>query len=72
MSLLREASLELLSLQGNKLYISISISASTGIYEALELRDKDKSRYLGKGVLKAVKNVNETIKNGLVGIYNYY
>jgi enolase len=41
--------------------------ASTGIYEALELRDGDKSRYLGKGVLKAVKNVNEIIKPALVG-----
>ena len=35
--------------------------ASTGIYEAVELRDGDKSRYLGKGVLKAVQNVNEVI-----------
>jgi enolase len=35
--------------------------ASTGTYEALELRDGNKSRYLGKGVLKAVGNVNETI-----------
>ncbi|MGI5841863.1 MAG: phosphopyruvate hydratase [Christensenellales bacterium] len=35
--------------------------ASTGDYEAIELRDKDKSRYLGKGVLKAVANVNEII-----------
>src|SRR5690625_502255 len=36
--------------------------ASTGSREALELRDGDKSRYLGKGVLKAVENVNTTIK----------
>ena len=35
--------------------------ASTGIYEAVELRDGDKAKYLGKGVLKAVANVNETI-----------
>ncbi|MDD5769773.1 MAG: phosphopyruvate hydratase [Candidatus Gracilibacteria bacterium] len=41
--------------------------ASTGIHEALELRDGDKSRYLGKGVLKAVGNVNTTIKNEIVG-----
>ncbi|GFE53404.1 enolase [Babesia ovis] len=41
--------------------------ASTGIYEALELRDGDKSRYLGKGVLKAVANVNTTIANGIKG-----
>ncbi len=42
--------------------------ASTGSREALELRDGDKSRYLGKGVLKAVENVNTTIKNVLVGM----
>lgn len=41
--------------------------ASTGSREALELRDGDKSRYLGKGVLKAVNNVNTTIKNLLLG-----
>ena len=40
--------------------------ASTGSREALELRDGDKSRYLGKGVLKAVNNVNTTIKDLLV------
>ncbi len=41
--------------------------ASTGSREALELRDGDKSRYLGKGVLKAVDNINGTIKALLVG-----
>ncbi|KKK39414.1 enolase [Mesobacillus campisalis] len=41
--------------------------ASTGEYEAVELRDGDKSRYLGKGVLKAVENVNEVIAPFLVG-----
>jgi enolase len=41
--------------------------ASTGSREALELRDGDKSRYLGKGVLKAVANINGTIKSLLVG-----
>lgn len=41
--------------------------ASTGSREALELRDGDKGRYLGKGVLKAVNNVNTTIKDLLVG-----
>lgn len=41
--------------------------ASTGVHEALELRDGDKSRYLGKGTLTAVHNVNTTIKNTLVG-----
>lgn len=41
--------------------------ASTGEREAIELRDGDKSRYLGKGVLKAVKNVNEIIAPELIG-----
>lgn len=42
--------------------------ASTGKFEALELRDGDKSRYKGKGVLKAVKNVNEVIAPKLIGV----
>ncbi|MCP8970642.1 phosphopyruvate hydratase [Ectobacillus ponti] len=42
--------------------------ASTGEYEAVELRDGDKSRYLGKGVLKAVDNVNEIIAPELIGL----
>lgn len=42
--------------------------ASTGEYEAVELRDEDAGRYLGKGVLKAVQNVNEIIAPELVGI----
>jgi enolase len=42
--------------------------ASTGSREALELRDGDKSRYMGKGVLKAVNNINTTIKNLLLGM----
>jgi len=41
--------------------------ASTGEYEAIELRDGDKSRYLGKGVLKAVANVNDIIAPALIG-----
>ncbi|HPA48053.1 MAG TPA: phosphopyruvate hydratase, partial [bacterium] len=41
--------------------------ASTGEHEALELRDGDKKRYAGKGVLKAVKNVNETIASEVLG-----
>ncbi|UOF91250.1 phosphopyruvate hydratase [Fodinisporobacter ferrooxydans] len=41
--------------------------ASTGAYEAVELRDGDKTRYLGKGVLQAVKNVNEVIAPELLG-----
>lgn len=42
--------------------------ASTGEYEAVELRDGDKDRYLGKGVLKAVANVNEKIAPELIGL----
>ena len=42
--------------------------ASTGAYEAIELRDGDKSRYAGKGVLKAVSNVNEDIAEALEGM----
>src|SRR5699024_6658361 len=42
--------------------------ASTGAYEAVELRDEASSRYLGKGVLKAVENVNEIIAPELIGI----
>ena len=42
--------------------------ASTGEYEAVELRDGDKSRYLGKGVQKAVDNVNEIIAEAIIGM----
>ena len=42
--------------------------ASTGIFEAVELRDGDKSRYLGKGVLKAVDNVNNIIADEVIGM----
>lgn len=42
--------------------------ASTGKFEALELRDGDKSRYMGKGVLKAVENVNEIIAPEVIGL----
>ena len=47
---------------------SVPSGASTGIYEACELRDGDKSRYQGKGVLNAVKNVNTEIAECLVGM----
>jgi len=46
---------------------AVPSGASTGIYEALELRDGDKSRYGGKGVLKAIENVNSIIKPALIG-----
>lgn len=47
---------------------SVPSGASTGIHEAIELRDGDKSRYNGKGVLKAVKHVNDTIAPRLLGM----
>lgn len=46
---------------------AVPSGASTGIHEAVELRDGDKSVYLGKGVLKAVSNVNDIIAEQLVG-----
>ena len=45
--------------------------ASTGEFEALELRDGDKERYLGKGVLKAVENVNTIIRDKIIGMNAY-
>jgi len=47
---------------------SVPSGASTGSHEAVELRDEDNARYLGKGVLKAVENVNTTIKDAIVGM----
>jgi len=47
---------------------AVPSGASTGQYEAVELRDGDADRYLGKGVLKAVANVNDVIKPEIVGI----
>mmetsp|Transcript_30955 Transcript_30955/g.69654 ORF Transcript_30955/g.69654 Transcript_30955/m.69654 type:complete len:718 (+) Transcript_30955:72-2225(+) len=47
---------------------AVPSGASTGIYEALELRDGDKNRLLGKGVLKAVANVNDILGPKLIGL----
>lgn len=47
---------------------AVPSGASTGAYEAIELRDGDKSRYGGKGVLQAVANVNQTIAEEIVGM----
>ncbi|MBT1279270.1 phosphopyruvate hydratase [Thermoanaerobacter sp. CM-CNRG TB177] len=47
---------------------AVPSGASTGAFEAVELRDGDKSRYLGKGVLKAVQNVNDIIAPELIGM----
>ena len=53
---------------GTRASAIVPSGASTGESEALELRDGDKSRYLGKGVLKAVKNVNEVIAPAVIGL----
>lgn len=50
---------------------AVPSGASTGIYEAVELRDGDKDNYLGKSVMKAVNNVNDTIAEELVGCNVY-
>lgn len=47
---------------------AVPSGASTGAFEAVELRDGDKSRYLGKGVLKAVENVNDIIAPEIIGM----
>ena len=47
---------------------AVPSGASTGIHEAVEIRDEDQTKYLGKGVLKAVSNVNNTINNALKGL----
>ncbi len=49
-------------------HAAVPSGASTGIYEALELRDQDKKRYLGKGVLKAIKNIEEIISQKIIGM----
>lgn len=51
---------------------SVPSGASTGKFEALELRDRERGRYGGKGVLRAVENVNTTIRAALVGRTPYY
>jgi len=47
---------------------AVPSGASTGIHEAVELRDGDKSKFLGKGVLKAIENVNTEICDALIGV----
>jgi enolase len=47
---------------------AVPSGASTGVHEAVELRDNDKGRYLGRGVLKAVKNVEDVLREHLIGM----
>ena len=53
---------------GNIGRAAVPSGASTGEHEAVELRDNDKSRYLGKGVKKAVENINKSIRSALAGM----
>lgn len=55
-------------MDGNYGRAAVPSGASTGIHEALELRDGDKKRYLGKGTQKAVENVNEIIADEIIGM----
>jgi enolase len=58
---------EVILADGNWGRAAVPSGASTGVHEALEMRDGDKSRYGGKGVLKAVDNVNNDIAEALIG-----
>ena len=58
---------DVITLNGYLGRAAVPSGASTGIHEAVELRDGDKSKYLGKGVLKAVSNVNTIINDALHG-----
>ena len=53
---------------GERGVAAVPSGASTGVHEAVELRDGDKSRYGGKGVLNAVRNVNDTISDAIIGL----
>jgi len=59
---------EVLLMGGERGVAAVPSGASTGTHEAVELRDGDKSRYGGKGVLTAVRNVNETIREAIIGL----
>ncbi len=59
---------EVLLVGGERGVAAVPSGASTGAHEAVELRDGDKSRYGGKGVLTAVRNVNESIREAIVGL----
>src|SRR5579859_6703311 len=59
---------EVLLMGGERGIAAVPSGASTGAHEAVELRDGDKSRYGGKGVLTAVRNVNETIREAIIGL----
>ncbi len=59
---------DVVTAMGNVGRAAVPSGASTGAHEACELRDNDKSRYLGKGVLKAVRHVEQVLSPGVVGL----
>src|SRR6266702_6351859 len=59
---------EVLLMGGERGVAAVPSGASTGAHEAVELRDDDKSRYGGKGVLNAMRNVNEAIREAIIGL----
>src|SRR5215469_6304247 len=59
---------EVLLMGGERGAAAVPSGASTGAHEAVELRDGDKKRYGGKGVLTAVQNVNESIREAIIGL----
>ena len=59
---------EVLLMGGERGVAAVPSGASTGVHEAVELRDGDKSRYGGKGVLNAVRNVNEALSDAIIGL----
>jgi enolase len=59
---------DVLTSDGQVFRAAVPSGASTGVYEALELRDKDMNRFLGKGCLQAVDNVNNLISPALKGM----
>lgn len=59
---------DVITSEGKVFRAAVPSGASTGVYEALELRDKDPKRYLGKGCLKAVSNVNDILAPALKGM----
>src|SRR5690348_10560439 len=58
---------EVLLMGGKTGVAAVPSGASTGVHEAVELRDGDKSRYGGKGVLRAVEHVNTVLRDALTG-----
>jgi len=59
---------DVITSEGKLFRAAVPSGASTGIYEALELRDKDPKRYNGKGVSKAVDNINNILSPALKGL----